>query len=490
MFGPGYRWKTLQHSTFATTTSTSTLMFHLKENHDISDKNFQDSISKLQKTMDRWVSCNEEGFTKTEEFCVRWATCGLSYCLVDNQRFRKTFSLSYPSNINRKIISLSMIKLSEKFDSAVKDKIRGFPCTLCFDGWTNQHQKIVNLVVICEGFAYYLNSVLVEHNEATLKNILDEGKQIVKEMGGILVAVSGDIFSGVVAAISTFCPENPQVIGFRCLAHSIQLTISDLLDKSPLKRVSETIIPLFVKHFSGPDHKKKLKDLQILSGKSENGCLKPIKPNATRWDSTYQCICRIIKLKEFLPLVGLTIQETDWELLNFSKIFLGRFKVCTDELQKDSSTIVDCVKLWNQLVDHIGTLSNQSSDNYDTFFYQARVVMIKRTTKHMSISLHVVVIAFLNPSQKSDYEDLVRITDKLLSMVEYYFQELGLEAVLVKSKMSKMSGQMAAYVLGGGLWEQKSDENIINYWTRQVFRAPELARVALFACTTSNRSMR
>ena len=67
-------------------------------------------------------------------------------------------------------------------------------------------------------------------------------------------------------------------------------------------------------------------------------------------------------------------------------------------------------------------------------------------------------------------------------MAEYYFQELGLEAVLVKSKMSKMSGQMAAYVLGGGLWEQKSDENIINYWTRQVFRATELARVALFAC--------
>ena len=65
-------------------------MFHLKEKHDISDKNFQDSIAKRQKTMDRWVSCNEEGFTKTEEFCVTWATCGLSYCLVDNQRFHKT----------------------------------------------------------------------------------------------------------------------------------------------------------------------------------------------------------------------------------------------------------------------------------------------------------------------------------------------------------------------------------------------------------------
>ena len=112
--------------------------------------------------------------------------------------------------MNRKAITVSMIKLSEKFDRAVKDKIRGCPCTLCFDGWTNQHQKIVNLVVICEGCADYLNSILVEHNdEATLKKFLDEGKRLVKEMGGILVAVSGDNFSGVVAAVSTFCTENP-----------------------------------------------------------------------------------------------------------------------------------------------------------------------------------------------------------------------------------------------------------------------------------------
>ena len=164
--------------------------------------------------------------------------------------------------------------------------------------------------------------------------------------------------------------------------------------------------------------------------------------------------------------------------------------MCTDEVQKDSSTIVDGVKLWNQLVDHIGTLSNQSSDNYDTFFDQARAVIIKRTTKHMSISLHMKVIAFLNPSQKSDYEDLVRITDKLLSMAEYYFQELGLDAVLVKSKMSKMSGQMVAYVLGGGLWEQKSDENIINYWIRSIPCTGAGSRLFVCLRTTSNRSMR
>ena len=90
---------------------------------------------------------------------------------------------------------------------------------------------------------------------------------------------------------------------------------------SPLKRVIEFIIPRFVKHFNDPDNRKMLNDLQILSVKSQNECLKPIKPNATRWNSTYYCICRIIRFKAFLPLVDLTFQETDWERLNFSKYF-------------------------------------------------------------------------------------------------------------------------------------------------------------------------
>ena len=142
------------------------------------------------------------------------------------------------------------------------------------------------------------------------------------------------------------------------------------------------------------------------------------------------------------------------------------------------------MKLWIQLSDHIDTLRNQFSDNYlyNKFFDQAQEVMIKGTTKHMSMSLHMEVIEFLNPSNKRDYEDLVSITDKLISMAEYYFQELGLEAVSVKSKISKMNGQMAGFLLGGGLWEQNSEEDIVHYWTRQVFRAPELARLALLAC--------
>ena len=90
---------------------------------------------------------------------------------------------------------------------------------------------------------------------------------------------------------------------------------------------------------------RKLHDLQILSGKPENQCLRPTKPNVTRWSSTYLCICRIISLKNFLPLVGLVIPEGEWDLLYFSRTLLEQFKECTDLIQQDYSTVVDGVKM-------------------------------------------------------------------------------------------------------------------------------------------------
>ena len=72
-------------------------------------------------------------------------------------------------------------------------------------------------------------------------------------MGAILVAVSVANFSGAVAAISEFGVENPEIIGLRCPAHSIQLIIHDLSKILPLKTVFQGIIPKFVKHFNNID---------------------------------------------------------------------------------------------------------------------------------------------------------------------------------------------------------------------------------------------
>ena len=97
------------------------------------------------------------------------------------------------------------------------------------------------------------------------------------------------------------------------------------------------------------------------------------------------------------------------------------------------------------------------------------------------MSSQMEVINFLNPHSKDDSDDLIGIADKLKGMAKYYLQKLGFEENLIASKLSKINAQMAAYVLGDGLWEHASEEVVVHYWTRQVFRAPELARIALIA---------
>ena len=286
------------------------------------------------------------------------------------------------------------------------------------------------------------------------------------------------------AAISAFWAENQEIIGFRCLAHSIELTINDLSQISPFKEDFLGIIPNFVRHFNKPDNNN-FKIFKVLSGKPENQCLKPIKPNATRWSSTYHCVCRIIDLKNFLPLVGLVFLEDEWERIYFSKTLLKTFKECNDFIQKDSATIVDGVELWQELENHVDNIRNLSSGMCKNFFKKARDIIIRRTTKHMSMTPHLEVVNFLNPRNKTDYDNLISITDELRSMAQYYFQELGIEGISVCNKIAKVNIQMAAYVLGGCLWELESEkETVVHYWTRQVFRAPELARVELFYCTT------
>ena len=70
-------------NSFVLTTSTSTLMMHLKEKHDITEDNLNELSAKSKKIIDGWNSSNEKEFTNCEKFCITWATCGMSYSLVE-----------------------------------------------------------------------------------------------------------------------------------------------------------------------------------------------------------------------------------------------------------------------------------------------------------------------------------------------------------------------------------------------------------------------
>ena len=90
--------------------------------------------------------------------------------------------------------------------------------------------------------------------------------------------------------------------------------------------------------------------------------------------------------------MGLSFQESEWERNVFCKIFLEKFKKCTDAIQKDSSTVVDGAILWLEQIDHVDNLRHLFPYTYENFFNQAKEVIKVRSTKHKSMSSQMEVI--------------------------------------------------------------------------------------------------
>lgn len=85
--------------------------------------------------------------------------------------------------------------------------------------------------------------------------------------------------------------------------------------------------------------------------------------------------------------------------------------------------------------------------------------------------------------RKLDFDVSLILYNSQFTIYQKYWliHELGLEGTSASIKIDKLNLQMAAYVLGGKL---ESEETGVHSWIRQVFRAHDLARVALFSCTT------
>lgn len=69
--------------------------------------------------------------------------------------------------------------------------------------------------------------------------------------------------------------------------------------------------------------------------------LKPIRDVETRWNSTYDMLCRALALREALDgvcvmdrqLADLNIGDNGWRMIIFLKKFLKRFKTVSDRIE-------------------------------------------------------------------------------------------------------------------------------------------------------------
>jgi len=151
----------------------------------------------------------------------------------------------------------------------------------------------------------------------------------------------------------------------RCVAHSLQLVVNDVL-KEPVAERAKNATQAMTTHFrlSGKALRK-LKKLQ-----KENGVSTPLgalRITPTRWNSTFRAIVRLLELKTYVittmsspdcPHCSRAISEEDWMSMALLSKLLKPFAVATDHMQMDNASLASVNIEMQRIVDQMTTFAH------------------------------------------------------------------------------------------------------------------------------------
>jgi hypothetical protein len=252
----------------------------------------------------------------------------------------------------------------------------GAGVTVGIDGWTNvRHEKVVNLVPVANGVAYYWDSLILKKRSTAkaqtkpvgdgLKNIMDQGVIVVG-----LVTDNEQVNYKLYRRLSK---ERFQfLIHVPCAAHTVQLCVHAALALSPIVTICAGLDAMINAFANNKELRIALSEMQKTL-RAENKPLAIIKHNATRWSSRQRAGERIVLLRPCLqPLVpqirkhlskqkntalhAHTFDDEWWKSVETLTSFLQPFQVATDVVQADASNLMDVYTHVLRLVEHIDTL--------------------------------------------------------------------------------------------------------------------------------------
>lgn len=123
----------------------------------------------------------------------------------------------------------------------------------------------------------------------------------------------------------------------KCATHTLQLAATDTLKKPAIKKRLKKFRNL-VKFLRKPNELTKLKEKQVTL---------PKKDVEVRWNSSYDMVFSVMKLRSYCEAEKITIlNKSDW---GFGQKFLRIFKpmkVATTKLQAEQLTLSDFFKIW------------------------------------------------------------------------------------------------------------------------------------------------
>jgi hypothetical protein len=266
--------------------------------------------------------------------------------------------------------------------------------TIAVDGWTNvRHDKVVNIVPLCRGSAYYWTSVVNSYHSNTAVwqyNHLKPHFEDLIRRGVRLVAVVADNESVNGALFALLQEDYPFLVQVPCAAHTIQLAVKKLLCVKSVRKVVKVMSRILRTFRKSKSLRQSLMNVQIavVGSKNAKGLL---RPQDTRWSSFLKAAERLLFLRQFVQMIA-PQSEAFWTNLSDLCGLLKPFQVATDIVQSDSSSLFDIYSQFHRLLRHIKSL--KPTDAFFSISKQAKNVILTEWNNHVNEDAVICCAAF------------------------------------------------------------------------------------------------
>ena len=200
--------------------------------------------------------------------------------------------------------------------------------------------------------AYYWCSIVNSYEKNTaewLRAAVLPQLHHMKEKGIRFVALVADNESVNNKLFNLLQKEFPFLIRVPCAAHTVQLVVKQILHIPKWSRAVAKMKDILSAFESVKENRTRLRRMQAGLGHE----YPLVKPNDTRWSSTYLALQRLIKLQDTVRAILKDHEEAEWLGLIQLAGYLAPFKQATDILSRDSATLYDIYLQFVFLMNHL-----------------------------------------------------------------------------------------------------------------------------------------
>lgn len=354
---------------FDSCASASSELENTDDHYTSSDHRFTPAKKKFKQSSISTMLENTKPAWEVDASVIAFATNTLPHQLIDNPDFRAFIQhlRAHPSVPipTRRQIRQRILSGAKHIKEQVFTHLQSSFVTLAIDSWTNVRSECVtNICGIVQGHAFFLTSITNKYSEKNsadwlLARIQPYVKYLIEKHRLQIIAVVTDNGSNMVK-LGEMMEKEFGIVHLPCAAHLLQLMVKKLIAHKEFKDAICAMLNLMQLFKTKKEYRSRLLMYQLRSTRPDGSKATPlrlVKPNDTRWSSTYYCIRRLLALEDVVRRVMLNedgaLTDNEWTTLKLLVKLLKPFQMATDMVQADSANLLDCYTALKLVNEHV-----------------------------------------------------------------------------------------------------------------------------------------